>query len=59
MAHRPDQPPGPAGHPVLGNLREFAADTLGFATRLAREHGDVARFRWSAGRRIFSAARTP
>ena len=27
------------------NLREFAADTLGFATRLAREHGDVARFR--------------
>ena len=39
------QPPGPAGHPLLGNLREFAADTLGFATRLAREYGDVARFR--------------
>lgn len=38
-------PPGPPGHPILGNLREFAADTLGFATRLAREHGDVARFR--------------
>ncbi|HET6362242.1 MAG TPA: cytochrome P450 [Gemmatimonadota bacterium] len=38
-------PPGPRGHRVLGNLREFAADTLGFATRLAREHGDVARFR--------------
>lgn len=39
------RPPGPKGHPILGNLREFAADTLGFATRLAREHGDVARFR--------------
>jgi cytochrome P450 len=38
-------PPGPPGHPLLGNLRAFAADTLGFATRLAREHGDVARFR--------------
>ncbi|MGH7558061.1 MAG: cytochrome P450 [Gemmatimonadota bacterium] len=38
-------PPGPSGHPVLGNLREFAGDTLGFATRLAREFGDVARFR--------------
>lgn len=37
-------PPGPPGHLLLGNLREFAADTLGFATRLAREHGDVARF---------------
>ena len=41
----PSLPPGPPGHPLLGNLREFAADTLGFATRLAREYGDVARFR--------------
>ena len=38
-------PPGPRGDRILGNLREFAADTLGFATRLAREYGDVARFR--------------
>ncbi|HET6343153.1 MAG TPA: cytochrome P450 [Gemmatimonadota bacterium] len=38
-------PPGPPGHPILGNLREFAADTLGFATRLARDYGEVARFR--------------
>ena len=38
-------PPGPPGQPLLGNLRAFAADTLGFATRLAREYGDVARFR--------------
>ncbi|HUP21275.1 MAG TPA: hypothetical protein VM778_15160 [Gemmatimonadota bacterium] len=41
----PRLPPGPSGHPVLGSLREFAGDTLGFATRLAREYGDVARFR--------------
>ncbi|HYO46997.1 MAG TPA: cytochrome P450, partial [Gemmatimonadota bacterium] len=45
MASKQDLPPGPSGHPILGNLREFAADTLGFATQLAREHGDVARFR--------------
>jgi cytochrome P450 len=41
----PSLPPGPPGHPLLGNLREFAADTLGFATRLSREYGDVSRFR--------------
>ncbi|HEY7472533.1 MAG TPA: cytochrome P450 [Gemmatimonadota bacterium] len=44
-ALKASRPPGPPGHPALGNLREFAADTLAFATRLAREHGDVARFR--------------
>ena len=42
---RASLPPGPPGHPLLGNLREFAADTLGFATRLAHQYGDVARFR--------------
>lgn len=31
--------------PVLGDLRAFGADRLGFLTRLAREHGDVAAFR--------------
>ncbi|MGH7542573.1 MAG: cytochrome P450, partial [Gemmatimonadota bacterium] len=44
-AIRSTEPPGPPGHPILGNLRQFAADTLGFATRLAHEYGDVARFR--------------
>ena len=45
VARAASHPPGPRGHRILGNLREFAADTLGFATRLAREYGDVARFR--------------
>lgn len=31
--------------PALGDLRAFQADRLGFLTRLAREHGDVAAFR--------------
>jgi cytochrome P450 len=35
---------GPAGDPLLGHLRPFVADRLGFLTRLAREHGDVASF---------------
>ena len=44
-ATEPRLPPGPPGNSVLGDLREFAGDTLGFATRLARDYGDVARFR--------------
>lgn len=38
-------PPGPKGHWLTGNLRDFRRDMLGFYTRLAREYGDVARFR--------------
>ncbi|WP_052665075.1 cytochrome P450 [Nitriliruptor alkaliphilus] len=36
---------GPGGDPLLGHLRPFVADRLGFLTRLSREHGDVASFR--------------
>jgi cytochrome P450 len=32
---------GPRGHGLLGNLREFNRDQLGFYTRCAREYGDV------------------
>lgn len=32
---------GPRGHALLGNLREFGRDQLGFYTRCAREYGDV------------------
>ena len=32
---------GPKGHTLLGNLRDFSRDQLGFYTRCAREYGDV------------------
>ncbi len=38
-------PPGPNGHFVFGNLREFGVDVLGFFTRCAREYGDIVRLR--------------
>jgi cytochrome P450 len=37
--------PGPRPAPLLGHLRPFVADRLGFLTALARDHGDVATFR--------------
>jgi cytochrome P450 len=37
-------PPGPKGHFLTGNLREYDRDQLGFLTRCAREYGDVVRF---------------
>jgi cytochrome P450 len=37
--------PGPPGHFLLGNLREFATDILGFFTKCAREHGDIVKIR--------------
>jgi cytochrome P450 len=37
--------PGPAGLPVLGSLRPFQKDPLGFLLALQRDYGDVARFR--------------
>ncbi len=36
--------PGPKGVPLLGSLPDFRRDPLGFCTRLAREHGDIAFF---------------
>jgi hypothetical protein len=39
------RPPSPPAAPLLGHLRRFQADRLGFLTRLAAEHGDVAQFR--------------
>jgi cytochrome P450 len=38
-------PPGPKGHPILGVMREFNRDTLGFITR-CRNYGDVVRARF-------------
>src|SRR5215212_6444395 len=34
-------PQGPRGGRVLGNMREFNSDSLGFLERCAREFGDV------------------
>ncbi len=33
-------PPGPAGDPLLGNLRPLMSDTLGFLAKLSREYAD-------------------
>src|SRR6516164_5249197 len=38
-------PPGPRGHFLLGCLPDYARDTLGLMTRLARQCGDAVRFR--------------
>jgi hypothetical protein len=34
-------PPGPKGHALLGHLREFHRDQLGFYETCARGYGDV------------------
>jgi len=36
-----NQPPGPKGHWLKGNLAEFRRDSLGFITHCAREYGDI------------------
>jgi cytochrome P450 len=38
--------PGPKGHWLKGNLREFARDRLGFLTEIARDYGDVVAIRF-------------
>ncbi|HSB28256.1 MAG TPA: hypothetical protein VLE19_10390, partial [Pyrinomonadaceae bacterium] len=38
-------PPGPRGHFILGVMREFNNDTLGFIER-CRDYGDVVRTRF-------------
>lgn len=42
-------PPGTRPLPVLGDMREFSRDSLGFMTRLHERYGDVAG--WSLGPR--------
>lgn len=38
-------PPGPPGHWLLGSLRDFGRERLGFFVRVARDFGDVTTFR--------------
>src|SRR5207245_8980356 len=35
------RPPGPKGSPLMGVMREFNRDSLGFIERCARDYGDV------------------
>src|ERR1051326_2700614 len=35
------RPPGPQGSPIMGVMREFNRDSLGFIERCLREYGDV------------------
>src|ERR1700730_10423355 len=35
------RPPGPKGSPIMGVMREFNRDQLGFIERAQREYGDV------------------
>src|SRR5438105_12330589 len=35
------RPPGPKGSPIMGVMREFNRDSLGFIERCAHDHGDV------------------
>jgi cytochrome P450 len=48
-------PPGPKGTWIGGNIREFAAERLGFFLKVAREYGDLASFRFGT-RRILLAS---
>lgn len=45
--NRAERPPGPKGSLIMGVMREFNSDTLGFVTR-CRDYGDVVltRFLW-------------
>ncbi|MGA2213905.1 MAG: cytochrome P450 [Bryobacteraceae bacterium] len=39
------RPPGPKNAPIVGNLRPFRSNPLGFLTRAASEYGDLVYFR--------------
>jgi cytochrome P450 len=45
-------PPGPKGHLIGDNLREYARDPLGFLSGCAQEYGDVVRLRFM-GQNLF------
>ncbi len=45
-------PPGPSGHFLLGSLKEFSQDLLGFLSKCAQDHRPISSFRL-ANRRIY------
>ncbi|MCI0579802.1 MAG: cytochrome P450 [Chloroflexi bacterium] len=42
-------PPGPAGHPLLGVMRDFQRDPLGYMSQLVGQYGDLVRYRFLPG----------
>src|SRR5437016_4179960 len=38
---RQNRPPGPKGTPIMGAMREFNRDSLGFIERAQRDYGDI------------------
>ena len=41
----PQYPPGPSGHFLLGSLKDFSKDILGFLSKCARDYGSFSSFR--------------
>lgn len=39
------EPPGPRGHPLWGSMLDFQRDQLAFILDVARQHGEVAKYR--------------
>lgn len=51
-AARTEHPPGPAGHPLLGSLRELRADPLTLLRESGERYGNLVSFR-AAHRRVY------
>ena len=43
---KPSRPPGPKGAPIMGVMREFNRDSLGFIEGGRENYGDVVRMRF-------------
>lgn len=48
-----NSPKGPKGRLFTGLIKEFQADPLGFLTHLAKEYGEVAKFRFGLFQKIY------
>jgi cytochrome P450 len=48
-----EDPPGPSGLPVIGNLRDIARERPWFLERTAAKYGDVVRYRFGPGREMY------
>lgn len=48
-----DSPMVPNGKLISGHTKEFQKDVLGFLTRLSKEYGDVAKFRFGPFQNVY------